>query len=193
MHLEGVIDHEGALGQLDRAGRIDHRAGAFPPGAVDHGDDAIVGMEVRTAEAIRLELVDVDVQRAGLLGVAIEHRPVGRDLVGRIGPHELIGRLEDDGLGIELGRLGRGREAQGRGTDGECKTQAGEAVGHFRLPDIRRAGTNVPRSHACRFGSGRRQRVRRTPDRGFARGRERIHSRPRRAKLWLKISTVRLT
>ncbi len=135
VHLEGVIDHEGALGQPHRAGGIDHRAGAFPSGAVDHSDDAVIGMDVRTAEAVRLELVDVDVERAGLLRIAVEHGAVGLDLVGRIGPHELVRRLEDDGLGVELGRLGRGREAQSRCAHGECKMKAGRSVGHFRLPD----------------------------------------------------------
>src|SRR5262249_46993233 len=39
-------------------------AGGHPPGALDHGDEAVVGMEMRLAEIARLEPVEHDVGSA---------------------------------------------------------------------------------------------------------------------------------
>lgn len=95
---------------------------------------------MRVAEAVGLELVDVDIQRPRLLGIADENGPVGGDLVGRVAPHELVGRLVDDGCRVEFDRLGRSGEAQGRDGDGKLdtsdklKTWPGEAIGHIHLP-----------------------------------------------------------
>jgi len=57
--------------------RVDHRSGALPPGSVDHGDEAVERMIMRVAEAVGLELVDIDIQAARLLGVAVKDGAVG--------------------------------------------------------------------------------------------------------------------
>jgi hypothetical protein len=76
-------------------------------------------MMVRVAEAVRLELVDVDVEAARLVGIALQDHLIGCGLIGRITPFELVRGLERDRGRVEFNRLGRRREAQNQSDRGE--------------------------------------------------------------------------
>src|SRR3979411_127411 len=52
MHLLAEMGHEGAFPHRHRVGGIELVAGADPPGALEHRDEAVVGMEMRAAEII---------------------------------------------------------------------------------------------------------------------------------------------
>jgi hypothetical protein len=126
-----MIDRERALGQPRRMFGVNHRSGAAPSRAIDHGDEAVVRVIVGQAEAAGLELVDVDIE-AGPVRIAVENGLVGRGLVGRIAPGKLIGRLVDHGRRVDLGGVARGRKASGRRDDGrELETQQGDTVRHL--------------------------------------------------------------
>jgi hypothetical protein len=132
MYLQGMIDRERTLREPHGVCRVHHRPGASPPCSFDYGDEPVVRMIVRVAEAVGLELVDVDVQ-PGLGRIAVKDGLVGGDLVGRVAPVELLGRLGDDGRGVELDGAAGGHKAQGGNGDGELKTQQGEAIRHIHL------------------------------------------------------------
>ena len=75
-------------------------AGANIPGARDHGDKAIVGMEVGMAHVVRMPLGQHNVE-ARLGGIAGDYRLAGA--AGVIGPVDLVGQGESEDL-----RVGRG-------------------------------------------------------------------------------------
>src|SRR5712692_7911319 len=83
MHLLGEMRDERAGGHRHREARIELVARGDPPGALDHGDETVVGMKVRPAEVARLEAVHDHVQ-PGLFRIADEHRLV--DVGGAQGP-----------------------------------------------------------------------------------------------------------
>src|SRR3954447_19212623 len=55
MHLLAEMGHEAAGGHRRGVGGIEFRSRADPPGTLQHGDVAVVGMEVRPAEMIALQ------------------------------------------------------------------------------------------------------------------------------------------
>src|SRR5216684_4659176 len=89
MHLLGEMRDERAGGHRYREIRIELVARGDPPGALDHGDEAIVRMKVRAAEVARPEPVHDHVQ-AGFFRIADEHRLVDAGGSGRVAPLELI-------------------------------------------------------------------------------------------------------
>src|SRR5262245_9441917 len=74
MHLLAEMGYEGAGRQRNAVIGIECRSAAHPPRPAEHGDESVVGMEVRPAEMIALEpLVEHDV-KSRLRRVADEHR-----------------------------------------------------------------------------------------------------------------------
>src|SRR5262249_31753404 len=73
VHLLAEMGHEGAGAHRDRVVQIPLAAAADPPGALQHRDEAIVGMEVRLAEVIALEPLVHDDVEPGLTGIAGQH------------------------------------------------------------------------------------------------------------------------
>ncbi len=134
MDLGGVIDHERSLRDPRGVGGVQHGSGAPPCGAVDHGDEPVVRVIVRIAEAAGLELVDIDV-KFGLVRVAVKDGLIGRDLVGRIAPLELVGRHIGDGRRIEFDGAACRDKAQSCGRDRKCdrkrKMRQSATIGHF--------------------------------------------------------------
>src|SRR5262249_58522570 len=55
MHLFAEMGHERTGWQRNAIIGIEIRAAAHPPRAAEHGDEAVVGMEVRTAEMVSFE------------------------------------------------------------------------------------------------------------------------------------------
>src|SRR2546423_10644933 len=107
----------------------------MPGGAVDHGDEAVVWMIVRVAEAVGFELVDDDI-KPGLAQIAVENGLIGRDLVGRVSPLELVGRDGGDRRRIEFDGGRRSDKAQSRSRDRKREVRQNVAMGHFSLPCI---------------------------------------------------------
>src|SRR5262247_3732140 len=70
--LAAVVDDVAPGRRRHRALRIEFLAGAHPPGAREHGEEAIVGMEVRSTHVPRKPLHTDDV-RTGLARIAEEH------------------------------------------------------------------------------------------------------------------------
>src|SRR5215475_10075983 len=99
MHLLAKMRDETAARHGDHIVFVDFVAGCHPPRAFDHGDEAIVGMEMRLAEVARLETVEDDVGSA-LGRIALQDDLVGACGAGRIAPLVLIGQSVDDGSGI---------------------------------------------------------------------------------------------
>src|SRR5262249_9297438 len=58
MHLLGEMGDEGARRHGNHVDFVVLVAGCHPPCALNHGDEAVVGMEVRLAEVARLEPVE---------------------------------------------------------------------------------------------------------------------------------------
>src|SRR5262249_21262592 len=58
MHLLGEMGDEAARRHGNHVVFVDLVAGCYPPRAFDHGDEAVVGMEVLLAEVARLEPVE---------------------------------------------------------------------------------------------------------------------------------------
>src|SRR5205807_5336251 len=120
----------GALMRRHRSGGIELAPAADPPGALEHGDEAIVGMEVRTAEVVALEpFVDHQVE-PGPVGIAGQH---GAAVAAGALPLDVVRQLVDHRLRIELGRAGGpGRErarAEGRAYCDRGLTSAEESHG----------------------------------------------------------------
>src|SRR5262249_39175771 len=61
MHLLAEMRDETAARHGDHIVFVDFVAGCDPPRAFDHGDEAIVGMEMRLAEVARFESIEGDV------------------------------------------------------------------------------------------------------------------------------------
>src|SRR6516164_7749750 len=99
MHLLAEMRDETAARHGDHIVLVDFVAGCDPPSAFDHGDEAIVGMEVRLAEVARLESIEDDVE-AGLGRIAVQDHLVGACSTGRVTPLVLIGQNVGDGSGI---------------------------------------------------------------------------------------------
>src|SRR5262245_59274357 len=57
VHLFAEMGDEAARGHGLHVVLVDLVAGRHPPGALEHGDDAVVGMKVRLAEVAGLETV----------------------------------------------------------------------------------------------------------------------------------------
>src|SRR6516164_6039618 len=70
MHLLGEVGDEAAGRHRHHFVLVEFVSGRDPPRSFDHGDEAIVGMEVRLAEVARLETVENDVG-AGLGRIAM--------------------------------------------------------------------------------------------------------------------------
>ena len=96
MHLLAEMGDETAARHGHHIVLVDFVAGCDPPRAFDHGDEAIVGMEVRFAEVAGLESIEHDVEPA-LGGIAVQDHLVGAGGAGRIAPLVLIGQSVDDG------------------------------------------------------------------------------------------------
>src|SRR5215831_19603239 len=64
MHLLAEMGDETAARHGHHIVFVDFVAGCDPPRALDHGDEAIVGMEMRLAEVARLESIEDDVEPA---------------------------------------------------------------------------------------------------------------------------------
>src|SRR5262249_42185357 len=64
MHLLAEMGDETAARHGDHIVLVDFVAGCDPPRAFDHGDEAIIGMEMRLAEVARLESIEDDVEPA---------------------------------------------------------------------------------------------------------------------------------
>src|SRR5262249_43779846 len=99
MHLPAEMRDETAARHGHHIVFVDFVAGCDPPRAVDHGDEAIVGMEMRLAEVAGLESIEDDVEPA-LGRIALQDDLVGAGGAGRIAPLVLIGQSVDDGSGI---------------------------------------------------------------------------------------------
>src|SRR5262245_27803057 len=99
MHLLAEMGDETAARHGDHVVFVDFVAGCDPPRALDDGDEAIGGMEMRLAEVAGLESIEDDVGSA-LGRIALQHNLVGAGGTGRIAPLVLIGQSVDDGGGI---------------------------------------------------------------------------------------------
>src|SRR5215470_11127731 len=67
MHLLTVMGHETAGRHWNSAVLgVEFRTGTYPPGALQHDDVAVVGMEMRAAEMIALGPFGIDDVKAGL-------------------------------------------------------------------------------------------------------------------------------
>src|SRR5262249_6736391 len=94
--------------------RIKLRTSADPPGARQHGDEAIVRMEMRPAEMIAgLPFIDHDVE--AWLGRITDQDRTRVAAARAVLPRDLFGQLERDGRGIELDRGGRRDQADDNG------------------------------------------------------------------------------
>src|SRR5689334_2399620 len=91
-------------------------------------------MKVRIAEAAGIELVDVDVELAGLARIANEIDLIGGDPVGWISPFELLGRQNRHGRRIELDGVSGRRETHGE-RNGKRKVRQRMLCGHWLLPE----------------------------------------------------------
>src|SRR5712671_853089 len=92
-------------------------------------------MMVRIAEAAGLELVDVDVELAGLARIAMEIDLVGGDPVGRVSPFELLRRHKRHSRRIKLDSVGgRGGEAHDGSRNGKREVRQRMLCGHWFLP-----------------------------------------------------------
>src|SRR5215469_1369490 len=101
VHLLAVVGHERPRVHRHRILRIELVAGADPPGALEHRDEAVIGMEMRPAEIVPGEpLVDHDVE-PGLFRIADQHAVA---VAAGAFPLDLVGQLEGQGLWIELHR-----------------------------------------------------------------------------------------
>src|SRR6185312_15056009 len=122
VHLLGEMGHKGAGPHRYRAVRIPLAAAADPPRALQHRDEAVVGMEMRLAEVIALEpLVHHDVE-AGLIGITSQYDAgiaVARGL-----QLDLVRHLVDHRLRIELGRA-RGPRNHARG---KCRADGDRGI-----------------------------------------------------------------
>ena len=85
---------------------IEIRAAAHPPSAVEHRDEAVVRVEVRTAEMVSFQPFGALEVEPGFRRVAHEHR-VLHALGARRVPLDLVGQLIDERRRIELGRMAR--------------------------------------------------------------------------------------
>src|SRR5262245_4736085 len=99
MHLLAEMGDETAAGHGNHIVFVDFVAGCDPPRAFDHGDEAIVGMEMRLAEVARFESIEDDVGSA-LGRIALQDDLIGAGGAGRIAPLVLIGQSVHDGSGI---------------------------------------------------------------------------------------------
>jgi len=99
MHLLAEMRDETAARHGDHIVFVDFVAGCDPPRAFDHGDEAIVGMEMRLAEVARLESIENDVEPA-LGRIALQDDLVGACSTGRVALLVLIGQSVDDGSGV---------------------------------------------------------------------------------------------
>src|SRR6516164_10105018 len=105
------------------------RSAAHPPRPAQHGDEPVVGMEVRPAEMVALEpLVEHDV-KPGLRRVAHEHRVLRAGGAWRI-PFDLVGKFVGERRGIELGRSAGHRQAQRKCRSGEQQAAQPHVSGH---------------------------------------------------------------
>src|SRR5262244_3671635 len=100
MHLLAEMRDETAARHGDHVVFVDFVAGCDPPRAFDHGDEAIIGMEMRLAEVAGLESIEDDVEPT-LGRIALQDDLVCAGGAGRIAPLVLIGQSVDDGGGIE--------------------------------------------------------------------------------------------
>src|SRR5215467_6938817 len=99
MHLLAEMRDETAARHGHHIVFVDFVAGCDPPRAFDHGDEAIIGMEMRLAEVARLESIEDDVEPA-FGRIAVQDDLVCAGGAGRIAPLVLIGQGVDDGSGI---------------------------------------------------------------------------------------------
>src|SRR5262245_40899330 len=90
-------------------------------------------MIMRIAKAAGLELVDVDVQLAGLARSAMEIDLVGGNTISRISPLELLRRQNGHSRWIELYGVASRGEAPGE-CDGKRKVRQRMLCGHWLLP-----------------------------------------------------------
>src|SRR5882672_318375 len=91
-------------------------------------------MIVRIAEAAGLELVDVDVEPAGLARIAKEIDLIGGDPVGRVSPFELLRRHKRHSRRIELDSVAGGGEARDGGRNGKHEVRQRMLCDHWFLP-----------------------------------------------------------
>src|SRR5438270_8655609 len=91
-------------------------------------------MIVRIAEAAGLELVDVDVELAGLARIAMEINLIGGDPVGRVAPLELLGRHNSHSRRIELDRVAGRGDAHDDSRNGKREVRQRMLWGHWVLP-----------------------------------------------------------
>src|SRR5262245_14512446 len=137
MHLLAEMGNEGAGWHRNAVVRIEGRSAAHPPGAVEDGDEAVVGMEVRLAEVVALEPLVADDVEPRLRRIAYQHR-VLRARGGRRIPFDLIRPLVDDRRRIELGSDGGRRGACREYRSNQQETPRAQWRRHSFLPFFQR-------------------------------------------------------
>jgi hypothetical protein len=108
MHLLAEMGHEAACRHRYRVLCVELVAGCNPPRALEHRDEAVIGMEVRLAENSRLESVENHI-RSALGRIAVQHDLIDARRAGRIAPFVLIRQRIDHRLRIEAGEFARTR------------------------------------------------------------------------------------
>jgi hypothetical protein len=124
---------KGAGGKANAVVGIECRSAAHPPRPAQHGDEAVVGMEVRPAEMVALEPFDAHDVKPRLRRVAHEHRVLHAGGAGRI-PFDLVGQFVGDSRRIELGRSAGHRQGQRRCRSGEQQAAQAHVSSHPFLP-----------------------------------------------------------
>src|SRR6202011_3512748 len=102
MDLLGKMGDEGTRRHRHGIGRIELVARANPPRALEHSDEAVVWVKVRTAEVVACEpFVDNDI-KAGFFRIADQYRaPIPTSAL----PLDLIRQLVDDRCRMEFHRV----------------------------------------------------------------------------------------
>src|SRR2546423_9708930 len=106
MHLFAEMRHECAGWKWHAVVGIKIRAAAHPPSAAEHGDEAVVRMEVRTAEMVSFQPFVEHNIKSGLRRVAYKDRILRTGRARGI-PPDLVGQLIDERRRIEFGRMPR--------------------------------------------------------------------------------------
>jgi hypothetical protein len=99
MDLLGKMGDEGTRRHRHGIGRIELVARANPPRALEHSDEAVVGVKVRAAEVVARELFVYDDVETGFFRITDQYRaPIPTSAL----PLDLIRQLVDDRCWIEL-------------------------------------------------------------------------------------------
>src|SRR3984957_2078092 len=133
MHLLAEMRHEASGGHRGRIGGIEFRARAHPPGALDHGNEAVVGMEMRPAEMIARGPFYVDGIESRLGRIANQDSHL-RAFVADRTPLNLVRQFVDHRGGIELGG---GADAQHAGESDRNREVSPKPMGDRHVSSAR--------------------------------------------------------